>query len=314
MYGGQQFYMPYPQQFDMQGYARQMIEFFHQFLPQSNPYSINTDSNLHVTELNAEIKTLQQRVLATEEELIHTQRDRDELMTQLELGDQFGPDKEEEITELRRRLADSLERTASLERTIARERDLRLESDRRCESLKSKLNKFERISEELKLELQNTKTEAKMEIQELNLRLKKAQRDIESLCKEISTLRSGKPASLQRMASYTSRESSHFSANNTSYSSLRESPEPRKSLRNSTETLKSERSARLEEVKSLENELMKVQIERDMAMVEMNKLPEQSKSVTQRRRREELDEELEQYAASINSLKLQLRSLASKRV
>lgn len=326
--------MGYPAQFDMQGYARQMVEFFQQFVGgpggevrrledeleasrrEVEKLKAETRGNLRLTELTAEVETLQKRIMSTEEELSQTQRERDEIMTQLELGDHS--EREEEGMELRRRLADSLERTAALERTVAREREMRGEAERRAEMARGKLGKAERTCEELKIELKNMQEEAQVSIQELSSQLQKAQREVESLSHELSTLRTLHPdrvpdiserskESLQRRATYTAETKSN---------SQRGSPDLRKSLRSSTESLHSAtaRSAKLEQVKGVENQLMKLQIERDMALVEFNKLPEHSKTQGQRRRREELDRELEHYTCSINSLKLQLRTLASKPV
>jgi chromosome segregation ATPase len=353
MMGGQ---MGYPPQFDMQGYAKQMVDFFQQFVGgktegrkleeelEESRREIErlrgeTQVDLRLTELTAEVETLQKRIMSTEEELVQTQRERDEIMTHLELGDHYPSEREEEVTELRRRLADTLERTAALERSVGREREMRTEAEKRAEIAKAKLGKAEKACEELKLELKNVQEEAAISTQELTSQLKKAQREVESLCNELSTLRKhsaplpanlsgdfqltespNKPVtrgkeSLQRRATYTSRDNRQ--AGDPESSSLRASPDLRKVLRNSTESLQgnvSARSAKMEEVKGIENELMKLQIERDMAMVEFNKLPDYSKTQTQRRRREELDRELEHYTSSINSLKLQLRALTSKRV
>ena len=352
MYSAPQFCMPmlnapvgYPPQFDMQGYARQMVEFFQQFVGgqggevrrleeelegsqrEIEKLKGETRGDLRLTELTAEVDTLQKRVMSTEEELSRTQRERDELMTQLELGDHFPSEKEEEVTELRRRLADSLERTAALERTVAREREMRGEAERRAEVAKGKLGKAERACEELKIELKNMQEEATASTQELSFQLQKSQREVESLRRTHTDPASSTPVqspetegrpvargkeSLQRRATYTSRDNPQTIETN--FSSQRGSPDLRKSVRSSTESLHSAsaRSAKLEQVKGVESQLMKLQIERDMALVEFNKLPEHSRTQAQRRRREELDRELEHYTCSMNSLKLQLRALASK--
>lgn len=65
-------------------------------------------------------------------------------------------------------------------------------------------------------------------------------------------------------------------------------------------------------VKNIENKLIGLQMERDRVQIEYNKIPEHSKTISQRRRREELAQELELLNTNINSLKSKMRAMNSR--
>jgi len=65
-------------------------------------------------------------------------------------------------------------------------------------------------------------------------------------------------------------------------------------------------------VKNVENKLIALQMERDRVQIEYNKIPEHSKTISQRRRRDDLAQELDLLNTNINSLKSKLRALNSR--
>lgn len=65
-------------------------------------------------------------------------------------------------------------------------------------------------------------------------------------------------------------------------------------------------------VRNVENKLIALQMERDRVQIEYNKIPEHSKTISQRRRREDLAQELDLLNTNINSLKSKLRALNSR--
>jgi predicted nucleic acid-binding Zn-ribbon protein len=65
-------------------------------------------------------------------------------------------------------------------------------------------------------------------------------------------------------------------------------------------------------VRNVENKLIALQMEKDRVEIEYNKIPEHSKTISQRRRREDLAQELDLLNTNINSLKSKLRTLNSR--
>lgn len=66
---------------------------------------------------------------------------------------------------------------------------------------------------------------------------------------------------------------------------------------------------KVKQVQNIESNLLQLNLERDKYKAEFDKIPENAKTIAQRRRREELERELDILGKNIGSLKAKLRDL-----
>ena len=68
---------------------------------------------------------------------------------------------------------------------------------------------------------------------------------------------------------------------------------------------------RVEQAKNIETNLLNIQIEQKKLQAEFDKIPESAKTIAQRKRREELEREINILNRNISSLKSKLRDMGA---